>query len=101
MMTLAATLTKGATVVTALGTIGGGALYLDNAHAPLERVEKLEASAAVQAIQNWIRTAREQGPDEYICDAIDSEFLVLCSEMPQHYLCKPDVQEKLKSKAGC
>lgn len=56
MMEFAA-ITKAATIVTAIGTIGGGALYLDNAHAPVERVEKLEASATVQSIQNWIRTA--------------------------------------------
>jgi len=101
MMGLAATITKAATVVTAVGTVGAGALYLDNAHAPIERVEKLEASATVQSIQNWIRTAREEGPAEYICDAIDSEFLALCSEIPGHYLCRDETQRQMKAKAGC
>lgn len=101
MMGIATTILKAAPVAAAIGTIGGGALYLNNAHAPIERVEKLEASATVQSIQNWIRTAREQGPADYICDAIDAEFLALCSEMPNHYLCKAETQKEMKAKAGC
>ena len=101
MMEIAGTLKTAAAVVVSIGTIGGGAFVLDSRHAPLEQVVRLESSARVNAIQNWIRAAREEGVSEYICDSIRAELIALCTEQANHYLCSPKAYAETLSRAGC
>ena len=101
-MSLAATITKGAAVVTAIGTISGGALYLDNTHAPAEQVDQMQASSRVNTILQLVETAAREGAADWICLSIEAEFAALCTELPDHYWCeKPETKAALMDKAGC
>ena len=101
MMALSATLTKAATVVTAIGTVGGGALYLDHRHAPAETVGEIKAELRVDRIFRLVDQASANGSPKWLCDALDKELVTLCTDEPDHYLCGTDARRELKAKAGC
>ena len=101
-MEMTETMKRAASVVTAIGVIGGGAFYLDTRHASAEKVMKMEASGRVQTIFNLVDQAQRDGPAPWLCRAIAAEFVALCTDMPQHYLCTdPEAQDELLAKAGC
>lgn len=111
-MGLLATLTKVASGVTAVGVIGGGVVTLDTRHelrteAEKEHTELRAQSSSIQAdmrvdrIFKMVSEARDTGAPDWLCSAMDEEFVNLCTEMPGHYLCKPESKRELKAKAGC
>jgi hypothetical protein len=101
-MSLSATVANAATLVTAIGAVGGGALYLDNAHFPREAGMAMQAAGRVNTILGLVKEARDGDSPDWLCRAIDAEFIELCTESPDHYLCKdPDAKRELKTKAGC
>lgn len=91
-------ITKAAAVVTAIGTIGGGAVVLDSRHAPMSVMSDI----AVGGIFDLVEIAQRDGRSDWICRAIDEELIKLCSKDEDHYLCRDDEAVKdLKEKAGC
>jgi hypothetical protein len=97
-MGLAATITKGASVVTAIGAIGGGAFYLDARHAPMTVVSEM----AVSRIYDLVAIAQRDGREDWICRAIDEELARLCTKIPDHYFCvDTEARSDIKAKAGC
>lgn len=98
-MAISTTVKSAAAVVTSLGIVGGGAITLDSRHAPATIV----ADIGVMEIFDLVELAREDGPNEWICDAIDKKIIEVCSENPDHYLCDSDrvAVTDLKKKAGC
>ena len=101
-MGLTTTVKSAAATVTAIGTIGGGALFLDNTHAPAEQVDQMQAANRVGTILDLVEQAAHEGPAEWICRSIEAEFAALCTEMPNHYWCDdPDAKRELLAKAGC
>lgn len=109
-----ATITKAGAVVTGIGVLATGAWKLaapavvqelDARHALRSDFEqhRMEANtqAHVNAIQGWVRAAREEGTSEYICDAIQAELIELCSEVKDHYLCSDKARTDTLRRAGC
>lgn len=89
---------KAAAVVTALGTIGGGALYMDTRYAPASVV----ADLGVMQIFELVETAQRDGRSDWICRAIDMELAKLCSKNPNHYFCSDaEAVRDIKKKAKC
>jgi len=96
-LTMTGAIVKAASVVTALGTIGGGALILDSRHAPMSVMSDL----AVGQVLDLVDRARQEPDSDWLCQATEEELIKLCSRTKGHYLCRVDVQKDLKRKAGC
>jgi len=98
-----AAIIKAASIVIAIGTIGGGALTLDHLHAPRETVERMQSQDRVRTIMDLVETAHHEGKADWICRAIEEEFAQLCTETNgQHYFCTDkEAKKALKAKAGC
>lgn len=102
MMGLAATVIKGSSVVTAIGVIVGGGFALDDRHAKQDEFDAHVSSNRVRTILDLVEQSKNDGAPGYLCRAIESEFIALCTEQPNHYLCTdPDAKRELVSKAGC
>lgn len=86
-----------AAVTTAIGRIGGGALYLNAAHAPISIV----ADPTVSRILELEDRAKAEPVSPWLCKAIDEELYRFCLRNEQHYLCRPDTVRDIKRKAGC
>lgn len=102
-MAIASKLKNAAAVVTSIGAIGAGAYALDERHASQEEFNAFRSSARVSTILELAKESEQAGGPDWLCKAIDEEIIALCSEIPDHYLCRPgsDAVEKLKEKAGC
>lgn len=101
-MEFTATIKSAAAVVAAIGSISGGALYLDHLHAPREQMEQMQSADRVNTILQLVEQAHHEGADDWLCRAIEAEFIQLCTDRPDHYLCvDPDARHSLKRKAGC
>ncbi len=95
-------LTKAAAYVAATGTIGGGALALDHLHVPASWAEKHEAEHRVRTIFDLADRAEGADAPDWLCDAIEQEFIALCTENPDHYLCEdPEPKQDIMEGAGC
>ena len=98
-----------AALVTSIGVIGGGALYiedahdaLDDRHAPREALTVIESQLHVSRIFDLVQQAHDEGSPNWLCRAIESEYIELCTEVPAHFLCKDaDAHRELVKKAGC
>lgn len=112
MMELATILKGAAACVVSVGTIGGGLLAVDSRYDPKGEAEKVrqEYKLEVTGIRSDLRgdrilelakDARDEDSPDYLCDALEREFVALCTEQPGHYLCIPDTQRQIKAKAGC
>lgn len=101
-------------VITGVGVIAAGTWQLaapavvqemDKRHALRADFEQhrmdADAQAHVNAIQSWIRAAREEGQSQYVCDAIQAELIALCSEVRDHYLCSDKARTDTLRRAGC
>ena len=101
-MSLAATVTKAGSTVVAIGIVGGGALTLDHLHAPRSAITAIESQLRVDRIFDLVDQAAASGSPDWLCRAIEQEFISLCTEQPDHYLCTdPDAKRGLKARAGC
>lgn len=93
---------KAAAYVLATGSIGGGALALDHMHVPAGWAKSHEADHRVRTIFELADRSKMSGSPDWLCDAIEQEFIALCSENPEHYLCKdPKAKSDIKRGAGC
>jgi hypothetical protein len=60
------------------------------------------ARERVQTIFDLLEQAQENNSPDWVCRAINKEFIDLCSESPDHYLCDdPDAKREILTKAGC
>jgi len=102
MMSLVATVTKASSVVAAITVIVGGGFAMDDRHAKQSEFDTHVSSNRVRTILDLVEQSRSDGAPGYLCRAIDSEFIALCTENPKHYLCQdPDAKRELLKKAGC
>ena len=83
-----------ATIVTAIGTIGGGALYLDKLHVSSEEFKQYlqsQQTRYVLELKREIRQVREalkaHPDDEYLNDRIVELIGGLCEIRPEDKLC--------------
>lgn len=82
-----------AATVTAIGTIGGGALYLNELHVASEDFEKYikgQESRYVLELKKEIRQVKESlaiHDDEYLEDLLDELIDALCEMRPEDDLC--------------
>lgn len=108
---------KGA--ICAIALIGGSWVTLDSRHDPkgasdkaveyAERIEQrldsevtgIRSDLRISRILELAKQAKAEGSPIYLCNALDQEFILLCSEQPDHYLCSAETQAEIKSKAGC
>ena len=98
MVEISGGIIKAAAICTAIGTIGTGAYTLDTRHAPYSIVGEIR----VGSIFDLVEIAQRDGPSDWICRAIEEEIIELCSDDPDHYLCRDDeAAESIKEKAGC
>ena len=98
MMEVSAVAKTAAAITTAVGTVGGGALVLDARHAPYSVVSDL----GVMEIFDLVEIAQRDGPEDWICRAIEEAIIELCSQDDGHYLCRdPEAADRLLEKAGC
>jgi len=88
---------QAAAVVTAIGTIAGGAYVLDKRHAPMSVMSDM----AISRILDLVDRARQDPGSPWLCKAIDEEVYKFCSVNAGHYLCQPDTIRDIKRKAGC
>jgi hypothetical protein len=65
-------------------------------------VASMKTEGKVQTILGYVDQAFRDGSAPWLCRAIEQEFINLCTDSPDHYLCKdPDAKRELKAKAGC
>lgn len=88
-----------ATVATALGTIGGAAVFLDHAHVASEDFAQHLSEQRVRTVFGYMDQIREQGPQPWLCRAMEEEFLGLCTELPDHAMC--DDRHDIMIDVGC
>jgi hypothetical protein len=94
--------TKVSATVAAVGAVGGGALTLDNLHVPSSWAESHEADHRVRTIFELADRSFEAGAPDWLCDAIEQEFIMLCTDAPDHYLCEdPEAKKDIMEGAGC
>jgi hypothetical protein len=88
--------------VTAFGVIAAAAISAENRYAPASAMGELKAELRVDRIFDLTRESEASGGPDWLCRAIDKEFVTLCSEYPSHYLCiDPDARKELKARAKC
>ena len=92
---------QAALVVSSLGTIGGGALYLNNAHVASEDFSKHLAEQRVNTIFNYTDQIEANGPQSWLCNALEEELYNLCTALPNHAMCKGDTMDDIIEEAGC
>jgi hypothetical protein len=90
-----------AAVVTAIGTIGGAGIYLDHSYVASEDFGKHLSEQRVRTVFEYMDQIRQAGPEPWLCDALTQELVYLCSELPEHALCRDDASDELLEKAGC
>jgi hypothetical protein len=87
--------------VTAIGVIGGAAIGADIRYAPASTVSELKSELRVDRIFDLVNQAASSGSPGWLCQALDREFVTLCTDLPSHYLCGTEARRELKAKAGC
>ncbi len=90
-----------AAVVTAIGSIGGGALYLDHAHVASGDFKQHLSEQRVQTIFSYMDQIKANGPQEWLCRALREELIYLCTELPQHAMCRDGARENILDEVGC
>ena len=88
-----------AAVVTSIGTIGGGALYLNGAHVASEDFERYLAKERVGTIFEYMDQVRVQGPQSWLCQALEEELIELCVDLPEHPMCED--RDEILEETGC
>ncbi len=91
----------GAAIVTAIGTIGGGAMFLDHAHVASGDFSKHLSEQRVQTIFSYMDQIKANGAQEWLCRALEEELIYLCTELPQHAMCRDGANERILNDAGC
>ncbi len=91
----------GAAVVMAVSSIGGGAVYLDNAHVAAGDFSKHLSEQRVQTIFSYMDQIKANGAQEWLCRALDEELIYLCTELPEHAMCRDGARERILNEVGC
>jgi len=91
----------GAAVVGAITTIGGGAMYMDHAHVASEDFKQHLSEQRVRTVFDYMGQIRDNGPQEWLCRALEEELIHLCTELPDHAMCRDDAREKILTEVGC
>lgn len=87
--------------VTAIGVIIGGGIAAEDRYAPAQAVSEIKSELRVDRIFRLVGEAQANGSPDWLCNALDAEFVALCTEQPEHYLCGTEARIELKAKAGC
>lgn len=87
--------------VTAVGVIIGAGFAADERYAPASTVSELQSQLQVDRIFRLVDEAQANGSPAWLCNALDAEFVELCTNEPEHYLCGTEARHELKAKAGC
>lgn len=96
------TLTQAAAAIVSIGAIGSGALTLDHLHASQAWATQHDGEHRVRTIFQYMRQAQRDGSEQWICNALEEEFIGLCTDVPDHYLCRdPEAKDDIMTKAGC
>ena len=90
-----------AAVVTAIGTIGGGAMFLDHAHVASGDFSKHLSEQRVRTVFSYMDQIKEAGPQDWLCRALDEELIHLCTELPDHAMCRDGAMDDIMDEAGC
>jgi len=90
-----------AAIVTAIGTIGSAGIYLDHSYVASESFEKHLSEQRVRTVFEYMDQIRQAGPEPWLCDALVQELVHICTELPEHALCRDDAREELIEKVGC
>ena len=96
-----AAITKGAALVSAVAVIGGGSMTLDHMHASSEDFNKHLSEQRVQTVFSYMAQIDANGPVDWLCRALDEELYHLCSELPDHAMCRDGAREGILDEAGC
>ena len=91
----------GASVVMAIGTIGGGAMFLDHAHVASIDFSKHLSEQRVRTIFSYMDQIKVNGAQVWLCRALDEELYALCTELPEHAMCRDGARDKILKEAGC
>lgn len=91
--------TAAAAIITSIGTIGGGALYLDHAHVASGDFERYLAKERVGVIFDYMDQIRAQEPQPWLCRALEEEIIELCVDLPDHAICLD--RDKIIDEVGC
>ena len=111
-MTVLTALNEAKGAIAAIALIGGGIITLDARHDPKGAAEKVQqeldlevtgirSDLRINRILQLMKDSQAEGAPDYLCNALEQEIISLCSEQPNHYLCSPQTQAEIKSKAGC
>lgn len=92
---------QAAKYVTAIGVIIGGGLAAEDRYAPAQAVSEIKSELRVDRIFRLVGEAQANGSPAWLCNALDAEFVALCTEQPEHYLCGDEARRELKAKSGC
>ena len=91
----------GAAAVAAIGSIGSGALYLDHAHVAASDFSKHLSEQRVRTVFSYMDQIKQNGAQEWLCRALEEELYALCTELPQHAMCRDGAMENILNEAGC
>ena len=90
-----------AAIMAAIGSIGSGALYLDHAHVASEDFKRHLSEQRVQTIFSYMDQIKANGPQDWLCRAMDEELIYLCTELPQHAMCRDGAMANILDEVGC
>ena len=93
------TLTQAAAAIVAIGSIGGGALTLDHMHVAAEDFDRYLAKERVGTIFEYMDQVRVQGPQPWLCQALEEELIELCVDLPEHPMCMD--RDEILEETGC
>lgn len=91
----------GASVVMAITTIGGGAMFLDHAHVASGDFAKHLSEQRVRTIFSYMDQIKANGPQDWLCRALDEELYHLCTELPEHAMCRDGARDNILDEVGC
>lgn len=94
-------LTIAAASVGAIGTIGSATLYLDHAHVSSQDFGQHLSEQRVGTVFEYMNQIRDNGPHPWLCDALEQELYNLCTELPEHAMCKDGAMDEILDETGC
>ena len=109
MMEIVAAIKTVTVGIAAVGFVVGGTLYIEDAHdaladehdslVPHSEFDGHLAEQRVRTIFGYMDQIRALGPEQWLCDAMSQELIVLCTDVPEHAMCKD--RSSILEQVGC
>ena len=90
-----------ALVISAIGTIAGSGVALDHLHVARSDFDKHLSEQRVRTVFEYMNQIRVNGPQPWLCDALQQELISLCTELPDHAMCRDGAMDEVLDEVEC